>query len=107
MSVLKKYFDKGVNQSSPIQKDYDRKVDHDENGNEFITWVEVDYQKIQDANGNITDWSLNNLLSAGINPNFPISTGLNTRLEGIGVVDNAAAYVEQIFADSNINIEEK
>lgn len=107
MSVLKKYFDKNVNQSSPVQKDYDRKVNYDEDGNEFLSWVEVDYQKIQDSNGSVLDWRLDKLLAAGINPNFPIATGINTRLEGIGVVDDAAAYVEQLFADSNTNNEEK
>lgn len=98
MSVLSAYFDSSLNQASPVQKDYSRVVNYDENGNEYITWEEVDYSSLQAANGKVSDWSLNSLLSAGINPNFPIRTGLNTRLEGIGVVSEATAIADEILS---------
>lgn len=100
MSVLSKYFSKKVNQCSPVQKDYERMVNYDEDGNEFITFVEVDYPSIQAANGVVEDWSLKALLAAGINPNFGIHTGNPTRLEGIGVVNDAAAIAESIINDA-------
>lgn len=105
MSILKKYFDKSVNLSSPVQKDYNRVVNYDENGNEFITYEEVDYPAIQKSNGTVDMWELNSLLSAGINPNFPIHTGSNTRLEGVGVVKQAEAIADSILAESVENNE--
>lgn len=98
--VLDKYFSAGIDQSSPVQKDYDRKVNYDEDGNEFITWEEVDYPKLIRSLGSVSDWSLNSLLKAGINPNFSISTGNPTRLEGLGVIDGAQAYVDALFAEN-------
>lgn len=99
MSVLKHYFDKSVNQASPVQPDYDRVVNYDEDGNEFITYVEVDYPKIQESHGLVGDWSLDALLKAGINPNFSIHTGNPTRLEGIGTIQDAEAYVDSLLVD--------
>ena len=105
MSALKKYFDKSVNQSSPIQKDLARKVNYDEKGEEYITWEEVDYPSIIKEHGDVSFWSLDALLKAGINPNFPIRTGLNTRLEGVDVVNNAVAELDAILAEDNNNKE--
>lgn len=99
MSVLSAYFDPEVNQCSPVQKDYKRVVNYDKDGNEVITYVEVDYSSIQAANGSAKDWSLVSLLKAGVNPNFPVHTGLPTRLEGIGVVDEAAAIADSILSE--------
>lgn len=101
MSVLSAYFDSSLNQSSPLQKDFNRVVNYDENGNEYISWEEVDYPSIQNSNGVVSDWSLNSLLAAGINPNFPIRTGLNTRLEGIGVVNEAASIADEILSENS------
>lgn len=100
MSVLSAYFDKNVNQSSPVQKDYERVVNYDEDGNEFITYVEVDYPTLQASNGVVEDWSLKALLAAGINPNFGIHTGNPTRIEGINALNDAAAVAEQIISDA-------
>ena len=97
--VLDKYFSAGIDQSSPVQDDFIRKVNYDEDGNEFITFEKVDYSKLIASNGSVLDWSLNSLLKAGINPNFSIHTGNPTRLEGIGVVDDAQAYVDALFAE--------
>lgn len=103
MSVLSAYFDSSFNQASPVQKDFNRVVNYDENGNEYITWEEVDYSSIQNANGVVSDWSLNSLLAAGINPGFPIHTGSPTRLEGISVVDSAAAIADEILSTNDSN----
>lgn len=100
MSVLKKYFNHRVKLSSPVQKDYNRVVNYDENGNEFVSYEEVDYSTLVHSQGKVTDWSLNALLSAGINPNFPIHTGLNTRLEGLDVVNQASAFVDSLLSET-------
>lgn len=97
--MVTKYFDKSVPKSSPVQKDYNRVVNYDENGNEFITFEEVDYPAIQQANGEAADWSLNALLAAGVNPNFPIHTGNNTRLEGLNTLNQAIAIADSILAE--------
>ena len=104
MSALHKYFDKNVNQASPVQVDLQRIVNYDEDGNEFVTYVPVDYPAIIERNGEVQDWSLASLLKAGINPNFPIRTGLNTRLEGIEVINDAAAYADSLVSE---NVEPK
>ena len=98
--VLDCYFSAGIDQSSPVQDDFIRKVSYDEDGNEFITYEKVDYAKLIASNGSASDWSLNALLKAGINPNFSISTGNTTRLEGVGVIDDAQAYVDALFAET-------
>ena len=65
MSVLKRYFDKKVNQCSPVQVDYERVVNYDEDGSEFITYVPVDYKKLVKSNGTVDCWQLDSLLKAG------------------------------------------
>lgn len=101
MSVLKKHFDKSVCQSSPVIGDVERKVSYDEDGNEFVSFVDVDYPAIQARNGEVNDWALNTLLKAGINPNISIHTGLSTRLEGVDAVNSAAAYLDEILAEES------
>lgn len=102
MSVLSKYFSKKVDQCSPVQNDLARKVNYDEDGQEFISYESVDYPKFQASLGTVDDWSLNALLKAGINPAFPISTGLNTRLEGIDVLEDYKALAESLLVDENV-----
>lgn len=102
MSVLKTYFNEKVNQCSPIQVDYNRVVKYDEDRNELISYEKVDYPALVKSNGTAEIWSLNNLLKAGVNPNFPIRTGLNTRIEGAAEVEKAAAVAEQILSESNV-----
>lgn len=103
MSVLKHYFDKDIDQRSPVQKDYARVAKHDDNGNEYITFEEIDYAKLQSSLGTVDMWSLNALLKAGINPDFPIHTGNPTRLEGIDVITQAEAMVDEILNETNNN----
>ena len=98
-----KNFNTECNQCSPVQKDYDRVVNIDDEGNEYITYVEVDYPKIQQSHGSVSDWSLDALLKAGINPNFSIHTGLNTRLEGASTVSQFESSAEEILSQLNLD----
>ena len=93
------------NQASPVQEDVDRVVHYDEDGNEFITYVPVDYPKIQKSHGSWKDWSLNALLAAGVNPNIPIHTGNPTRLEGISTVSQFESIADEILGAENPNEE--
>ena len=106
MSVLKKYFDKSVNQESPVQVDLQRKVDYDADGNEFISWIPVDYPAIQQELGSVEMWSLNALTKAGIDPRFGIKTGFNTRLDGLDELDRMVSVIDSVFEEEN-NKEQK
>lgn len=97
--MIEKYYDTTKDFSSPVQKDYDRVEKFDEDGNSFIVYQEVDYPAIIASFGSVYDWSLSSLLKAGINPNFSIHTGNPTRLEGVGVIEDAQAMVDSIFAE--------
>lgn len=96
-SVAEKYMNTSANIQSPVQEDLMRVVKHDEEGNEFVSYVPVDGEALIKSNGNALAWSLNSLIAAGINPDFPISTGYGTRLEGIGAVIDAAAQINSIL----------
>lgn len=104
MSVLKAYFDKNVNQESRVCPDFVRKVNYDKNGREIITYEEFDSAKYQESLGTVNDWSLSALLKAGIDPDFHISTGLVSRLEGIDTVNSAVETLNSIL-ESESNVE--
>lgn len=107
MSVLKKYFNK-KSYASPVMDDYEMVIRHDEDGNEFVSYEKVDYPALVASRGTVDVWSLNALLKAGINPDFPIHTGNPTRLEGIGALNDAVATLDAIIAEeNNVNNEEK
>lgn len=106
MSVLSSQFDKSVVQASPVQKDFARTVNYDENGNEIVTYVEVDYPSIQQSLGSVEDWSLSALLKAGINPNFPIHTGNSTRLDGLSDLGQFSAEADAILAEADADSNE-
>lgn len=97
MSVLKCYFDKSVNQASRVCDDFVRKVNYDEKGNEFITWEKFDYPTFQKSNGSALDWSLDALLKVGINPDFGIRTGFNSRLDGLDELSSAADKINALL----------
>lgn len=101
--MITKYFNADLDKGSPVQKDFDRVVNYDDEGNEFITYVEVDYAKIVQSHGSVGDWSLNALLKAGINPQFGIHTGNPTRIEGLGDLDAFSQVADSILSE----IEEK
>ena len=80
-NVLSKYFDRTVNQSSPVLIDNVRVVKHDEKGGEVVSYEPFDSPKYQESLGQVDNWDLESLLAAGIDPRFGIHTGANTRLE--------------------------
>ena len=88
---------------SPLQEDFDRHVNIDENGNEYITYTKVDYPSIQKSHGSFKDWSLNALLAAGIDPAISIHTGAPTRLDGLQELSNISSDVDAYFAENNNN----
>lgn len=103
MNVLKAYFDESIDQRSPVQKDFNRIVKYDADGNEVITYEVMDYPSFQKSLGKVINWNLDELLKAGINPDFGIHTGLGTRLEGIGIVDDFASQAESILSENDEN----
>ena len=105
MSVLKTLFNKLVNQSSPIQEDYNRVVNHDEEGNEFITYEPVDYKALQAELGYVGMWSLEALMKAGVDPAFPIHTGNQTRLESFDDLQSIINSVDIALAEQQANKE--
>lgn len=107
MSVLSKLFNKDLDQRSPVIGDVQRVVSVDENGEEHISWKEVDYPKLQESLGTIEDWSLTNLLKAGIDPAFPIHTGSSTRLDGLTNLSDFEAEAEKIFEEMSKVEEDK
>lgn len=106
-SVAEKYTDTSAKIQSPIQQDLTRVVKHDEEGNEHVSYVPVDGEALIKSNGKYSAWSLNSLMAAGINPDFPISTGYNSRLEGIGAVVDAAAQINAILDEAEAEAEVK
>lgn len=98
MSVLKNLFDRSKVYVSSVKEDLQRTVNYDSDGAEYITYEPVDYKKIIDSNGSISDWSLQSLIKAGIDPAFPVHTGLNTRLEGASIVNELSAQADAILS---------
>lgn len=101
MKVLKNLFNPNIDQRSPVIGDLERVVSVDEHGNEYVTWNEVDYSKLQKSLGSVNDWSLQSLLKAGIDPAFSIHTGYNTRLDGLNSLSAFEAESENIFKEMN------
>lgn len=97
MSVLEKYQNRKLNQSSPVQKDYRRVTKLDENGCEHVSFVEVDYPALQKSLGFADDWSLQNLVKAGINPDFQIATTFSTRLEAQNYLNGLSEAIDTLF----------
>lgn len=96
MSVLSHLYDKGVNCYSPVMEETQMVIKCDKKGNEIIVWEPVDCSKIIASNGTADMWSLNSLLAAGINPNFGVKTGYNTRLEGVDAIDEIVATIDKL-----------
>lgn len=91
MSTIKSQFDYGLNQNSPIIDEFSRTVHYDEDGKEVVCYEKTDLPAITKSHGVASDWSLNKLLKAGINPNFGIHTSSPTRLENASAVEQASA----------------
>lgn len=96
MFHAKLVYDKKAVCQSRVCPDYQRTVNVDEKGDEHITFDKVDYSKIQESLGSSDNWSLRSLIAAGIDPDFGIKTGFNTRLEGSGVVASAISKINEV-----------
>lgn len=83
---------------SPVIDEYEQKISYDEDGREVITYSKVDFHKILVSNGYVRDWSLQNLLTAGIDPKFGIHTGKPTRLDGVDDLDEYTKRINEIFS---------
>lgn len=97
-NVLSRHFNYALEQRSPDCEDLVRKKRVDESGNDLFVYVPVDYKAIQKANGDSENWSLRNLLQAGINPQFSIHTGFGTRLEAASQLQEFASAAEAALA---------
>ena len=103
-SVLCKYFNEGYNQNSPIIPEYQRVINVDENGNEYCSYVPLDLTAITRANGSASDWSLNNMIKAGVNPaDFNIHTGNVNRMEGLGDLSTIMGDLDVFLNEENKN----
>ena len=106
MSFLSTHFDYDVVLSSPVVDDFERLVKYDKDGNEFITFVKVDYPAVQARNGLSAVWTLNSLLKSGVDPAFPVHTGNPTRLEGVSIVQEFSEVADSILSEvESINVE--
>lgn len=85
-------------QFSPVLPDFRRCVKYDEDGAQHITYEPFDGAAVLAANGTVDMWSLNSLLAAGINPNFSISTGLGTRIEGLDSIHDFESVADEILS---------
>lgn len=97
IGVQKAMFCPEVDQNSPVFGDVMRVVERDEDGREINTFLPVDYEKIRKDNGPVNMWSLENLLKAGVDPSFPVKTGLNSRVEGISELNSMESQVNALF----------
>lgn len=107
-SFLTQAFDYDVNQNSPVLQDYDLVKKYDEDGKEVIVFVPSDNEALIASNGKVTDWSLDTMLKAGINPQTigTPRTGFNSRIEGVDMVNQFAQQADKILTpptDNNNN----
>lgn len=98
MSVLSHLFDRSIDQSSPFIDDFlQRKVLTD--SGEVVKYEKADYSSLIASNGVVSNWSLNSLLSAGVDPSFHIRTGLVTRLDGVSSLNEFSSAADTILSD--------
>ena len=91
------FFDAKQSQKSPVIQEISRKIDYDEKGNEYVSFVPVDVKEIQKSLGSVDNWSLEALTKAGIDPKFGIHTSNPTRAEGFGALNDAVATLDSIL----------
>ena len=94
---INNHVDKSVDVFSPPCGDVERIVKHDEQGNEIIEFVGVNYKMLESTRGSVFDYQLDKLLAAGVDPAFPVHTGFNSRIEGAGAIQQMNLEIEQIF----------
>ena len=98
-SVLEKYFNSEVSHVSQVIPEFTRVVEVDEDGNEYISFIPLDTEKIIKSNGTVADWQLNALLKAGINPEgMSIHTSSSvSRIEGAGTISQIERDLDAIL----------
>lgn len=101
MFHAKLVYDKKAVCQSRVCDDYERVVNVDEKGDEHITFEKVDYRKLQESLGSCDKWSLRSLVAAGIDPDFGIKTGFNTRLDGVSAVGAAIEQINAVVESEN------
>ena len=97
MVHFKLFFDPKKSQQSPVIPEISRKIDYDEKGNEYVSFVPVDTKEIQKSLGSVDNWSIEALTKAGIDPKFGIHTANPTRAEGLGALNDAVATLDAIL----------
>lgn len=97
-SIQSSHYNKDFNCYSPVAPDFDRVVRIGPDNEELVTWEPCDNAKIVRENGTVKDWSLENLLKAGISPDVSIHTGSATRLEVANEVKDLALEIDKIVA---------
>ena len=75
---------------------FEPSVKVDENGVKNVTFKKVDPCEVVKQNGSFLDWKLEKLVSAGIDPRFPIHTSPSTRIEGVEEADAVAKAINEI-----------
>ena len=94
------HVDKSVDTYSPTCGDVERIVKLDEEGNEIIEFVGVNYKILESTRGSVFDYQLDKLLAAGVDPAFPVHTGMNSRIEGTSVVHSIMEDINTADIDS-------
>lgn len=104
MSVLKSYFNASLNQNSPVFDDFLLVEKVDKDGAVVMVPEKVDYPEIQKSHGSVEDWSLTNLMKAGINPgSLSIHTGFATKLDGVNAINDVASEIDATLNTINTN----
>lgn len=102
-SVLITLFNKDVKQNSPVFPCIERVTKFDENGKEVVSFEEQDlFSNVVLSHGKFSDWSINSLMKAGINPDFPIHTGSVSRVESAKDAESISADVDKIFSEPKV-----
>lgn len=98
-SVLEKYFNSESSHVSQVIPEFTRVIEVDEDGNEYVSYVPLDTKKIIESNGKVSDWQLDALLKAGINPeSFSIHTASSvSRLESAGTISQIEKDLDSIL----------
>ena len=96
-------FDTEISPFSPVIGDVERKVSFDEDGKEIVSFPEVDYKKLQASRGTVDNWSLDEMLKAGVDPgSINIHTASSvSRFEVAGVIDQLEQDVDKLFDDKS------
>lgn len=107
MSVLKKLYAYSVNGNSPVHGVEVAPVTKiGKEGEKTIVLEPVDLKKHADMLGNVDMWSIQSLMSAGINPGAVKGhSGYTTRLDGVSDIQSIESSVDEFFDNIQNNEE--